>query len=83
MVQNSLGGGYQRNGKTDEAEQAFRESIGIGERLRDKSHLAKVHTAFGKALSHRREFARAVDELVKGFELDEERRNRRGMRFVT
>ena len=83
MVLNSLGGAYQRVGKTEDAEWAFLKSIKIGNRLHDETHLAKVHTAFGKALSHRNDLARAVEELTKGFELDEKRHNRRGMGFVT
>ncbi len=71
MVLNSLGGAYQRIGEVEPAEEAFRTSIGIGERLNDTSHLAKVHTAFGKALLQRRSVNRAIEELTRGFHFDE------------
>jgi tetratricopeptide (TPR) repeat protein len=81
MVLNSLGGVLQRQGEFNEADAAFRESVAIGEKLRDKRHLAMVHTAFGRALV-RRDTSAAVDELRKGFELDAELRNRKGVGIV-
>jgi tetratricopeptide (TPR) repeat protein/cold shock CspA family protein len=83
MVLNSLGGAYQRIGKIEKADCCFENSIVIGQKLEDDVHLAKVRTAFGKALLQRGSFSQAVEELTKGFELDEMKRNRRGMKFVT
>jgi tetratricopeptide (TPR) repeat protein len=50
MVLNSLGGVLSKQRKYTESENAFKSSIAIGKRLKDKSHLSKVHTAFGKSL---------------------------------
>jgi tetratricopeptide (TPR) repeat protein len=83
MVLNSLGGVLQRLGKQEKADQSFATSIAIGERLGDKVHLAKVHTAYGKALISRGDLAAGVDQLRKGFLLDEQNRNRRGLAIVT
>lgn len=45
-------------------------------------HLAKVHTAFGKALFYRRENQRAFEHLRKAFEIEERKRSSRGISFV-
>jgi len=81
MVQNSLGGVLQRQGKLEESFEAFRASISIGEKLRDRRHLAMVHTSFGRALLRVDKNA-AVRELRKGFALDAELHNRKGIGIV-
>src|SRR6185295_13808275 len=68
MVLNSLGGVLQRVGRFDEAEDAFKKSIHIGERLKDKVHLAKVRTAYGRALLSHRDTAAATAQLQQAFE---------------
>jgi cold shock CspA family protein len=83
MVLNSLGGVLQRMGRFDEAEDAFKRSISIGEELKDKMHLAKVRTAFGRTLLSRREIAPALVELCAAFEIEENLRSVRGMEIVT
>ena len=67
MVLNSLGGALQRLGRTQEADGAFNSSIALGVKLKDGMHLAKVHTAFGKALVTRGEVAAGVEQLRQGF----------------
>ena len=81
MVLNSLGGVLQRQGKLEESFDAFRRSIEIGEKLRDRRHLAMVHTSFGRALL-RTDRGAAVQELREGFELDAALRNRKGVGIV-
>jgi tetratricopeptide (TPR) repeat protein len=83
MVLNSLGGVLQRLGKAKESDNAFVSSIALGEKLGDRIHLAKVHTAYGKALVSRRDLTSAVEQLREGFHLDEEARNKRGVAIVT
>jgi tetratricopeptide (TPR) repeat protein len=61
----------------------FNRSIEIGEELNDPYHLAKVHTAMGKVFSRRKAFDQAIKHLSKGFELDENIANIRGLRIVT
>jgi cold shock CspA family protein len=82
MVLNSLGGVLQRLGKVKESDNAFASSIALGEKLSDRLHLAKVHTAYGKALVSRRDLTPAVDQLLEGFHLDEEARNKRGIAII-
>lgn len=82
MVLNSLGGVLQRLGRIQEADQAFEWSIGIGTSLNDTLHLAKVRTAYGKALLSRGEMALGVEQLRQGFLLDEHAHNGRGISIV-
>jgi tetratricopeptide (TPR) repeat protein len=81
MVLNSLGGALQRLGRIGEADQAFMASISFGEELKDNSHLAKVQTAYGKALVSCGDAAAGID-LQQGFVLDEQKKNRRGLAIV-
>jgi cold shock CspA family protein len=80
---NSLGGVLSKQKKYTESEKAFKSSITIGKRLRDKSHLSKVHTAFGKSLLAQNKHQDALIELQEGFEIDESLHNKFGMRIVT
>jgi tetratricopeptide (TPR) repeat protein len=80
---NSLGGILQRLDQTEEADRCFESSIALGTALRDSLHLAKVHTAFGKALLTRRAVRPAIVQLRQGFALDAGARNVRGLRIVT
>jgi cold shock CspA family protein len=69
-------------GRTEEANRAFTSSIALGVKLNDDMHLAKVHTAFGKALVTRGDVAAGVEEMRQGFQLDESKKNRKGMSIV-
>lgn len=80
---NSLGGVLQRLGRFKEAEDAFKCSIQIGERLHDKAHLAKVRTAYGQALLSHRDTVGAVAQLRQAFEIEVELRSVRGLEIVT
>ena len=83
MVLNSLGGVLQRLGRFDEAEVAFKQSIQMGETLKDKVHLAKVRTAYGRALLSHRDTAKATAQLQQAFEIEVELRSVRGLEIVT
>ena len=83
MVLNSLGGVLERLGKTGEASEAFASSINLGVKLKDDMHLAKVRTAYGKALVFRGDLAAGVEQLCQGFSFDERSGNRRGLAIVT
>jgi tetratricopeptide (TPR) repeat protein len=61
----------------------FRQSIKLGEELNEQQHLAKAHTAMGQAFLAHEVFEQAVDELSKGFEIDESLGNVRGLKIVT
>ncbi|BCL33651.1 tetratricopeptide repeat protein [Nostoc sp. MS1] len=65
------------------AKMYFNKSIELGEELDDQQHLAKVHTAMGQAFLAHKVFDRAVEELSKGFEIDENLSNVYGLRIVT
>ena len=83
MVLNSLGGVYQRQGRSADSLRAFEESKRIGEDLGDNRHLAVVHTSLGRVLLSRNQPERAAEELRKGFEIDERVKNIRGLTIVT
>jgi tetratricopeptide (TPR) repeat protein len=83
MVLNSLGGALQRLMRTREADNAFYSSIDLGVKLKDNIHLAKVHTAFGKALVTRGDVAAGLEQLRQGFQLDEQKKNKKGITIVT
>ncbi|WP_293154570.1 MULTISPECIES: tetratricopeptide repeat protein [unclassified Microcoleus] len=61
----------------------FRESIKLGQELDDQLHLAQVHTAMGQALLRQGEIKQAAIQLIQGFEIDENSRNRSGLEKVT
>jgi tetratricopeptide (TPR) repeat protein len=86
IVANSLGqviAKQKGNEAFENSQMYFRQSIKLGEELDDQNHLAKVHTAMGQALLAHNFFDRAVEELSKGFEIDERLSNVRGLRIVT
>ncbi|MEH2080649.1 MAG: tetratricopeptide repeat protein [Nostoc sp.] len=85
IIANSLGQviAHQEREKAFELSQMyFRQSIKLGEELDEQQHLAKVHTAMGQAFLAHEVFDRAVEELSKGFEIDESLSNIRGLRIV-
>jgi tetratricopeptide (TPR) repeat protein len=85
IIANSLGQviANKKEEETFEISQMyFRQSIKLGEELNDRQHLAKAHTAMGQAFLARKLFEQAVDELSKGFEIDENLSNLRGLKFV-
>jgi tetratricopeptide (TPR) repeat protein len=61
----------------------FRQSIKLGEELNNQKHLAQVHTAMGQAFLAHEVFGRAVEELSKGFAIDEKLSNVHGLKIVT
>ncbi|MCT7969564.1 tetratricopeptide repeat protein [Laspinema sp. D1] len=69
--------------KFSQAIAAFKQSIKLGKEINDLEHLAKVHTAMGKALIHQRNFEEAAAQLVEGFKIDEGLKNKRGLELVT
>jgi tetratricopeptide (TPR) repeat protein len=83
IVLNSLGGALQRVGKTQEADQAFASCIFLGEKLKDNLLLAKVRTAYGKALVARGDILAGMEQLRQGFFLDAQSSNERGLAIVT
>ncbi|MFN6528243.1 tetratricopeptide repeat protein [Nostoc sp. ChiSLP03a] len=86
IIANSLGQvmAHQEGEKAFELSQMyFRQSIKLGEELDDRQHLAQAHTAMGQAFLAHEVFDRAIEELSKGFEIDESLSNIRGLRIVT
>jgi tetratricopeptide (TPR) repeat protein len=86
IIANSLGqviAKQKGNEAFENSQMYFRQSIKLGEELDDQNHLAKVHTAMGQAFLAHDFFDQAVEELSKGFEIDERLSNVRGLRIVT
>jgi tetratricopeptide (TPR) repeat protein len=86
MILNNLGQVLQKQGGEEKFKLAlmnFRASIKLGEQLEDQKHLAKVHTAMGRALLINEDIEQAFIELCKGFEIDESLKNSRGLEIVT
>ncbi len=86
IILNSLGQiiQYQEGeDKLDLALMYFRASIKLGEEIGDQKHLATVHTTIGKALLKNGKIEQAVEELRKGFEIDESLQNASGLSKVT
>ena len=83
MVLNSLGGVLDRLRLYIESDATFEQSIQLGEKLRDSLHLAKVLTAYGQRVLSRGNPNKAVDLLRRGYQIDLERTNRRGLQIVT
>ncbi len=86
VITNSIGQVLARqedDAKFKLAQMHFGESIKLGIQLDDKHHLAKVYTAMGQALLNRKDFEKAAEQLIKGFEIDESISNKRGLKLVT
>jgi tetratricopeptide (TPR) repeat protein len=86
MILNSLGQLIYKQEGEDKFQLAlmyFKASIKLGEQLHDQGHLAKAHTAMGKALLAHGETNKATEEFCKGFEIDESLTNRFGLGKVT
>lgn len=85
MILNSLGQLIQKQGddKLQLALMYFRESIKLGENLNDQRHLAKAHTAMGNTLLKHGKIDEAIEELSKGFEIDESLINSFGLIKIT
>lgn len=65
------------------AQMYFRQSIKLGVKLNDQSHLAKVHTAMGQAFLANGNLEQAVNKLSEGFAIDETLANIRGLKIIT
>ncbi|NEQ41287.1 MAG: tetratricopeptide repeat protein [Okeania sp. SIO3I5] len=61
----------------------FNQSIRLGKELNNERHLAKVYTARGKVFLKREFYARALEELSQGFEIDAKSGNIRGLKIIT
>ncbi len=86
VISNSMGQVMARqedDAKFKLAQMYFGESIKLGVQLDDKHHLAKVYTAMGQALLIRKDFEKATEKLIQGFEIDESLSNKRGLKIVT
>lgn len=85
MILNSLGQLIQKQGadKLQLALMYFQESIKLGENLNDQRHLAKAHTAMGNTLLKHGKIDEAIEELSKGFEIDESLINSFGLIKIT
>jgi tetratricopeptide (TPR) repeat protein len=81
---NGLGQVLEKQGgeKFDLALAAFRKSIELGEQDNNQSHLAKVHTALGQALSRRNRIDEAILHLKQAFDIDVANRNSRGLSLI-
>lgn len=65
------------------AQMYFRQSIKLGVKLNDKSHLAKVHTAMGQAFLANGNLEQAINKLSEGFTIDETFANISGLKIIT
>ena len=86
IILNSLGRVLHKQGGEEKHKLAlmyFQESIKLGEQLGDQEHLAKVYTAMGQTLLADENLEEAVVQLIKGFEIDENLKNERGLTIVT
>ncbi|MGL5063857.1 MAG: tetratricopeptide repeat protein [Microcoleus sp.] len=86
IICNSLGQVLSRQQNDEKFQLAlmyFRESIKLGLALNDSPHLAKVYTAMGQALLRHGETEKAVIQLIEGFDIDENLKNRSGLEKVT
>jgi len=81
MVLNSLGGVYQRQGKFEEAVQAFQRSLDLGKRM--ETHRAMVLSSWGKALLEHGQPWPAIEKLKASFEIEERLRKIVGLQIVT
>ncbi|TRU29451.1 MAG: tetratricopeptide repeat protein [Microcystis aeruginosa Ma_MB_S_20031200_S102] len=65
------------------AQMYFRQSIKLGVKLNDQSHLAKVYTAMGQAFLANGNLEQAINKLSEGFAIDETLANIRGLKIIT
>jgi tetratricopeptide (TPR) repeat protein len=82
MVLNSLGGAFQRQGKFNEAVDAFQRSYEISERLKDDRSLAMVLNSLGGVYQRQGRFAEALDAFQRSYGLLVQRGDRRGQAMV-
>ncbi|MEA5471371.1 tetratricopeptide repeat protein, partial [Spirulina sp. 06S082] len=85
LILNSLGQVLSKQGGQENINLAlinFRESIKLGQELNNLEHLAKVHTAMGEALFAYQNDKQAAIALIKGFEIEENSKNTRGLEIV-
>ena len=82
MWQNTLGGILQRQGKFDEAVDAFKKSMVIGRKLDDIRHVAMVLNSLGSVLQRQGKFDEAVDAFQRSASIEEELGDLRGQAMV-
>jgi tetratricopeptide (TPR) repeat protein/nucleoside phosphorylase len=82
MHLNTLGGIYLRQGQLNDAEQAFRDSASLEERLGREAGLAKALTSLGGVLQRRGHFEEAAVVFEKSIGIEERRNNTRGLAMV-
>src|SRR5262249_40311339 len=81
MVLNALGGVYQRQGRFDDATDAFQKSLELGKEM--ATHRAMVLSSWGKALLDHDQTEQAIEKLRASFEIEEQLRKTIGLRVVT
>ena len=85
LILNSLGQVLSKQGGREHFNLAlmyFRESVKLGKELNNLEHLAKAYTAMGEALFVYQEDDKAVIELIKGFEIEEDFKHPRGLEIA-
>ena len=86
IILNRLGQVLEKQKGEDNFKRAlmnFKESVKLGQQLEDKPHLAKVYTAMGQSYLKHHQLEQSLDDLKKGFHIDEELRNAFGIEKVT
>jgi len=82
IVLNSLGTTLQRQGKLENAEEIFRESLEIAESLDDKKHESMVLTSLGNVLQRQGKLKEAEAIFLKSWEIEKNLNSKKSQSMV-